>query len=102
MKKYYSNLYSHAHKTMVKNQKKYNMMSYNHNIIKMKAFESLYYFTFTLRKNKAHKSMRSLKKWSTDLQVKTFYSLKAYASQQKAKKAKYDEILKDRKRAMRQ
>ena len=68
-------------------------MSYNHNIIMMKAFESLKYFAFTLRKNKTFKTIKSLKKWSANLTVKAFYALRVYAQRQKEKKAKYEGII---------
>lgn len=100
LKKYYGLLCEFSHQKIQKSRQKYDIMSYNHNIIMMKAFESLKYFAFTLRKNKTFKIVKSLKKWSNNLTVKGFYALRVYAKQQKDKKAKYDAILLERKKIM--
>ena len=55
----------------------------------MKAFESLKYYVFTLRKKKSLKTYKSLKKWSKTTAAKVYYALEAYKDQKKVKNAIY-------------
>jgi len=68
----------------------------------MKGLESLKYYTFTLRRNKAVKNYRALKFWAKRVNRRVMACFRVYTDYKRGKKQVELRVLKERERSIKQ
>ena len=100
--RYFGKLVKNTFKSNNKKKNIYQIITYKQNIEKLKVFESLKHYTFTLRKKKTLKKYRALRKWGQNASCKVFFALKAYKNRKQVNRQIYKDVMDDRNRTIKQ